>query len=744
MEQEYLPEILHPSAPNDQIRISELRRRSDVTVFDRINDQIKDLMKCRNPKIKFDSLDDPRLNPIVETYLDGRHPDEIGSWVFYPWKNYLVHLLGESEFIEVRTNRNKYKITDEEQTTLGTKKIGVIGLSVGQAVALTLAQERIGGELRLADFDDLELSNLNRVRTSTWNLGLNKSVSAAREIAEIDPYIKIRIFPQGLSESNLDVFFLEGGKLDILVEECDGLDIKILARIYAKKHRIPVVMETNDRCMVDIERYDLEPDYPIFHGLVKEEELEEVRTLKTNEEKVPFILKILGISTTSVELRSSMLEIEQSIITWPQLASSVNVGAGILTIAIKNILLGQIKSQGRFYYDFDELESFDFDKSVFQYDKIKSKFILNIQNQNFQPCTLDSTIVNSLIHSLASAPSAANNQPWYWIFSDKIYLFHNENRSRTFWDPSSCAAAISFGCAIKNLEIALAQYQLYGKIEIKTDNLIQPKGPFVSIDLLYDKTIPPDPLNKQIKHRWTNRSNSISSPIDEDEINNIFKPSGKTCVNKSIIITNADKKDVLGNLLGHLERIRLINPYGQQDFVSEIRWDTTESSNRKDGIYIGDIDLTNTELAGLNIFKDSKVVDKIRKLKLGTGFDKIISKGVKNCAAIIFLIIESSDTTSWFETGIELESMWLKATSHNISVHPITTAPILFNPENQKHYSQIELKEINSIMNEIINVIGLKPHEKIGMILKVSRHDINPKPSYRIVDESSFRIVEKL
>jgi len=60
-------------------------------------------------------------------------------------------------------------------------------------------------ELRLADFDTAELSNLNRIRTGSHNLGLNKTVIAAREIVEIDPFIKVKIFIEKYSQ-NVPVF----------------------------------------------------------------------------------------------------------------------------------------------------------------------------------------------------------------------------------------------------------------------------------------------------------------------------------------------------------------------------------------------------------------------------------------------------------------------------------------------------------------------------------------------------------
>src|SRR5690606_3975260 len=141
----------------------------------------------------------------------------------------------------------RYKISPEEYNILATKKIGVIGLSVGQSVATTMALERTCGELRIADYDILELSNLNRIRTGVHNLGLLKTINVAREIAEFDPFLKVTCFHEGINENNISEFLLEGGKLDILIDECDGLDIKILCRQKAKELTIPVVMEASDR-----------------------------------------------------------------------------------------------------------------------------------------------------------------------------------------------------------------------------------------------------------------------------------------------------------------------------------------------------------------------------------------------------------------------------------------------------------------------------------------------------------------
>lgn len=172
---------------------------------------------------------------LIEKHLNGVKIEDYGVWVYYPWSNRLVHLLDEEEYIEVRTNRNHYKITREEKSILARKKVGVIGLSVGQSVALTMAMERSFEEIKIADFDILELTNLNRIRAGVHNLGYKKAHLVAREIAEIDPYVKITCFSDGITDSNMDAFIHEGGKLDAIIEECDDLKVKINIRLAAKK-----------------------------------------------------------------------------------------------------------------------------------------------------------------------------------------------------------------------------------------------------------------------------------------------------------------------------------------------------------------------------------------------------------------------------------------------------------------------------------------------------------------------------
>lgn len=358
LNQNYTPEKYCICDNEDSERLNDLidRKKEVIVVNNTIREQLSELLIIRD--LSLNSVSPSELDRLVDEYIEkqGSTESTYGNWFYYSWSEKLVHLLPEEEFIELRTSRNKYKITDAEQKLLHKKKIGVIGLSVGNSVAHTLAMERVCSELRLADFDDLQLSNLNRLRATVSDIGLPKSVITARQIAEIDPYIKISLFAQGVFEHNILEFYGDGEeKLDIVVDVCDTIPMKFLIREEARRNRIAVVMDTNDRGMLDIERYDLEKDREIFHGYTSDYSYASIRDLVDRKDIIKVAQKIVDINTLSERMQASFVELGRTINSWPQLASGVNLGGAITADICRRILLDNHKTSGRFFVDLDKI-----------------------------------------------------------------------------------------------------------------------------------------------------------------------------------------------------------------------------------------------------------------------------------------------------------------------------------------------------------------------------------------------------
>src|SRR3984885_12807933 len=317
-------QVLSAANPEDDAVLEQLRADPVIEFIDHREEQLEELRRLRPPP-------DPEL--VAEPC----------RWAYYPWRRTVVAVLGPRAFRAVRLDRNRNLITAEEQARLGSLRIGVAGLSVGHIIAHTLAAQGMCGELRLADFDPIALSNLNRVPATLLDLGLNKAEVAARRIAELDPYLLVRVLDVGLTVDNVDEF-LDG--LDLVVEECDSLDMKASLRERARARRIPVLMATSDRGLVDVERFDLEPQRPILHGLLGDLDFARLSDLSSRE-MVPHMLRFLEADELSPRVLASAVEIDQTLSTWPQVSGEVVLGATAIAEAVRRFGLGKDLRAGR-------------------------------------------------------------------------------------------------------------------------------------------------------------------------------------------------------------------------------------------------------------------------------------------------------------------------------------------------------------------------------------------------------------
>jgi hypothetical protein len=747
---EFLPIIFNPKVENDLLALNKLKvTNPNLIIHNEINSQIVDLIKCNNPSINFKVT---KIEAYFDAILNGNSIDDFGVWVYYPWNNNLIHLLSEDDFITVRTNRNQLKITKAEQKLLSEKKIGVIGLSVGNSIALTMAMERVCGYLRLVDYDELELSNLNRIRTGLHNLGLPKAIITAREISEIDPFIRIEIFKEGLHEGNMNNFFTNNGNLDLVVEVCDSLDLKIQCRVLAKKLGIPVLMDTNDRGMLDIERFDLDPNRPILHGLANGLDPSKLKEL-SKEDKIPYVLKIVGAETITARMKASMLEVEQSIYTWPQLASSVMLGGAVTTDVCRRILLNQFQESGRYYIDFDELvgnknKSSSFSSVVhnpfsplgFNLIKEKLKLFFEINNK-CSSSPIPEALLNKLIDAVIAAPSAGNNQPWKWAFKQNVlFLFHDKSCSWSWGDHFEMGAKMSLGSALENLYLQAIALGIDVEIDLFPEKEQIPEliAAIYFCDLKYEVPDLDLELSKYIFLRCTNRKlggNIKLSPNLLEKLEEIAVKSGFV----NIYYTESEEDfSILGEILSECDKIRLLNQQGHAEFYKEIRWNKEIAEKTGDGIEINAADLSQSELAGFTLGQDWNAISFLSDLNAANGLKRMSIKTMQSASGMLLVTIPSFSTESLINVGRIIERMWLWMTKEGVSMHPMLS-PIFF--LNKLYHDDTiglslenieRLKDLGLKFKSVFNLSNTSSiNQELVFLMKLSKAENTLPKSYR-------------
>jgi len=264
-------------------------------------------------------------------------------FVYYPWLNTLVKTVGADDYYRLKTNRNQDLITAAEQQTLRAFKVAVLGMSVGSNIAFVLTQAGISNHIVLADFDMLDTTNLNRILAGVHEVGMNKTIVAAHRIYEDNPFAEVTVLPEGVNEANLEAL-ITAGDVDCMVEEIDDFPFKIHARLLAMKHRIPVVMVTDngDGVVLHVERYDLGHDQIWGKPRAYYEEL--LVTGPMTKEKAGSIIMndiVGGVHRVDPRMLASVKRVlARELISWSQLGSAALLGGVVATYAIKQIALG--------------------------------------------------------------------------------------------------------------------------------------------------------------------------------------------------------------------------------------------------------------------------------------------------------------------------------------------------------------------------------------------------------------------
>ena len=533
------PLILDLSARDHREVLRVLREDPSLQVIDRLAEQRQQLSEVQDP---------PGSGLADESY----------RWVYYPWRRAVVRLLPPPAFNALRLDRNRNKLTRAEQARLRTLRIGVVGLSAGHTIAHVLAMEGLAGELRLADFDTLELSNLNRVPASVLDLGVNKAIVAARRIGEIDPYLSVVTVSEGIGPENLGPFLDD---LDLVIEECDSLDVKLAVREAARERQIPVLMETSDRGVLDVERFDLEPERPIFHGLLPGVHSSDLAGLSI-QEKAPHVLRILGPADVSSRGAASLLEVGVTITGWPQLGSEITLGAATVAAAVRRFGTAEELGSGRVRIDLDEALASVPPVRV----EVEPDDTTEIPDAPLPP---DRDPIEKIVDAARRCP-VGRQHPAVEVRGELPRGSGLSGARRTTaMDVHHRGSYVAIGAALFNARVTAASLDVLGPVDLFPEGSGSSHVATLHLGSSTDPQIAP--LEPRVWARAANRKMGDGLPVDEG-ILRILTRSVEREGARLHLATEREQIADLADLVAEADRLRFLIPTLHAEMVGELRW----------------------------------------------------------------------------------------------------------------------------------------------------------------------------
>lgn len=689
--------VLDPSVGDDQAQLDSLRANPGVEVLDRYTEEVAQLAALR-PK------------PAAEVLA------EQPRWAYYPWRRTVVSVLGPVGFHTLRLDRNRHLITAAEQNRLRALRVGVVGLSVGHVIAHTLAAQGLCGELRLADFDTLELSNLNRVPATLFDIGLNKATVAARRISEVDPYLPVTIIDDGVTVENMAAF-LDG--LDVVVEECDSLDVKVGLREAARERRIPVVMSTSDRGLVDVERFDLDPHRPVMHGLLGDVDAASLSGMSSRD-KVPHVLTYLEGGRLSARMAASLVEVDRSLSTWPQLAGEVTLGAAAVAEAVRRIGLGEQLDSGRVRIDVGGA-----------LDRIAEPATPASPEPVERTSDVSDDSVSRLIADAAMrAPSGGNTQPWIVEWDSAAVRLRLAPEYSSTLDVELRGSAVALGAALFNARVAAARYGRLGPVRVDVSGTDGPLAATVTLGRETDIELAD--LYQPMLDRETNRRLGLPGELAADAVDAIVASAQREGAGLALL-TGSAQLSAAADVLAAADRLRYLTPRLHSDMISELRWPGDDDPDA--GIDVHSLELEPDELAVMSILRRGEVMSQLSDWDAGTALGDYVRDRVESSCGLAVVHVSGSTLADFARGGSAAEAVWISAERNELAVHPIS--PAFLYARTTSELGEVSspyrdaLSELRSAFRE---VAGVGPGDEMVLILRLAKADRASVRSRRSAD----------
>jgi molybdopterin/thiamine biosynthesis adenylyltransferase len=682
--------VLDTDDPSANAVLESLRTDARIEFIDTVAQQRDALQRLRPP---------PSAVVAAETT----------RWAYYPWRRTVVSVLGPRAFRLVRLDRNRNLITADELVRLGRLRIGIVGLSVGHAIAYTLAAQGLCGELRLADFDDVELSNLNRVPATVFDLGMNKAVVCARRIAELDPYLRVTTMQSGVTPQTIDEF-VDG--LDIVIEECDSLDAKVLVREVARARRLPVLMATSDRGLLDVERFDIEPSRPIMHGLLGDLDVNRLAGL-SDKDKLPYALRMTDATQVSARMAASLVEVGKTLSTWPQLSSEVALNVAVVSEACRRIGLRENLPSGRVRID-----------TAAALDELAEPVVplapptIDEPAEHVEPVGTPEIIAAAA----ARAPSGGNAQPWHIEAREGGVGIRLAPEHTTAMDVRYRASAVALGAATFNARVAAAAHGLAGDVEFHPGDEASPLSAFVhfapgddpELMAMYDAML----------SRETNRRRGDRVPISAKTLEQLGAAAENEGAKLKVLTDSADLA-LAATTLAAADRIRYLTPRLHTEMFAELR--SPGDPAPEAGIDMRSLELDPADLVMLDILRRSEVMANLAAWNAGTALGDDTLDRVSASAALGVISISGHSLTDYARGGSAVESVWITAQQHGLAVQPISPAFLYAHgDEDLRELSPAFAGELGNLQYNFRTLANTGASESQVLVLRFSRA---PRPT---------------
>jgi molybdopterin/thiamine biosynthesis adenylyltransferase len=402
-------------------------------------------------------------------------------------------------------SRNIGWLTEDEQKTLKSKCVAIAGLGgVGGQHLLTLTRLGIT-KFHLSDFDEFSCENTNRQAGATINTYGEKKLDVMIAMAKnINPYLDIKVFPEGISKDNADEF-LEG--VDCYVDSLDFFAIEARKLVFQLCAEKSIAATTAAPIGMGTAYLNFLPGKMTF---------EQYFRLDGYSEKEQYLRFFIGLTPAALQkaylVDPSKLDLANK--KGPSTVAGCQLAAGVTAVQVAKIFLNRGELLNVPW-------SLHFDAYTNQYKKtwrpwgnnnpiqrlvfaIGKKKLHAAQLGGGKRAVTDLTLAEQVLDYGRWAPSGDNTQCWrFKLLSETSFtIAANDTRDLVVYDKDGHSSHLAHGILLETIDIAASRLGLATHIE---QDLSDQKILKFHVQLTQKQGVVDDPLASFIKTRAVQR-----------------------------------------------------------------------------------------------------------------------------------------------------------------------------------------------------------------------------------------------
>jgi hypothetical protein len=210
-----------------------------------------------------------------------------------------------------------------------------------------------------------------------------------------------------------------------------------------------------------------------------------------------------------------------------------------------------------------------------------------------------------------------------------------------------------------------------------------------------------------------------------------LREAALSCHAELELVTDPDSLDEIGDVLGEVDRLRLLCARTHADVVAELRWSDSEARASGDGIDVATLELDAVGMAALRLLRDPATSALLRELDRGERLATPARRAIAAASAVGLLTIDGTDAHAYVRGGQAVERVWLVATKLGLAFQPMSVAPYLFarlERDGSEAFTDRERSRLAELRRRFSSVFATR-HDRAELLLFRITHA--PPPAVR-------------